>query len=177
MTIVQKNNGMKIVPKIVSDYNFTMGGIDKADQNLKYYSTTRSRGKKYYYKIFIHLLDQAVWNAYILHKKGGRIMTHLQFRLELIDKLIEKYHKEVQSPSKGGRPSSSPTPLRLTERHFIDNIPPTANKAKLYRLCVMCCSKRISGKKVRKETRYYCPDCDVGLCIPCFKTYHTRTNY
>ncbi|CAK9813113.1 PiggyBac transposable element-derived protein 4 [Anthophora plagiata] len=49
MTTVQKNNETKIVPKVVSNYNFTMGGVDKADQNLRYYSTTRSRGKKYYF--------------------------------------------------------------------------------------------------------------------------------
>ncbi|GFU77799.1 uncharacterized protein TNCV_1138071 [Trichonephila clavipes] len=38
------------------------------------------------------------------------------------------------------------------------------------------CSKRNeNGKRIRKETLYFCPDCDVGLCItPCFKLYHTE---
>lgn len=35
----------------------------------------------------------------------------------------------------------------------------------------------LKGKRIRKETRYYCPDCDVGLCLtPCFKLYHTKAD-
>ncbi|XP_053974119.1 protein jim lovell-like isoform X12 [Hylaeus volcanicus] len=66
---------------------------------------------------------------------------------------------------------------RLIERHFPETIPPTEKKSKPVRKCVQC-SKKIcaNGKRVRKETRYYCPECDAGLCItPCFRLYHTTT--
>lgn len=44
--------------------------------------------------------------------------------------------------------------------------------------CAVCCRKSVNGKKVRKETRLWCKDCEVGLCIsPCFKIYHTLRNF
>jgi len=68
---------------------------------------------------------------------------------------------------------------RLIGRHFLEYVPPTQKKMEPTRMCVVCCSRRKpDGKKVRKETRYHCPDCDVGLCVvPCFKDYHTKTYY
>ena len=39
--------------------------------------------------------------------------------------------------------------------------------------CALC-----SANKIRKDTRYYCKDCDVGLCVvPCFEYYHTKTDF
>ncbi|GFV68129.1 piggyBac transposable element-derived protein 4 [Trichonephila clavipes] len=77
--------------------------------------------------------------------------------------------------SKRGRPLLK-TPLRLTERHFVKFIPPTEKKEKPARKCFICCRKRDSdGKKIRKETRYYCEKCDVGLCaVPCFEKFYTQ---
>ncbi|XP_044265956.1 piggyBac transposable element-derived protein 4-like [Tribolium madens] len=47
------------------------------------------------------------------------------------------------------------------------------------RYCAVCCKKRdANGKKRRKETRFYCRSCDVGLCaVPCFMLYQTQQNY
>lgn len=44
-------------PKVVIDYNETMRGVDCLDQHLHDYSITKERGKKYYKKVFFHLLD------------------------------------------------------------------------------------------------------------------------
>lgn len=173
------NDGTQIKkPKVVIDYNDTMGGVDRLDQHLHDYPTTRKRGKRYYKKIFFHLVDISVWNSFVLYQKNGGKRDHLEFRKMLVEKLIEKYHSKVL-PKRTGRPGYQPGPLRLTERHFPEFVPPTEKKAAPCRNCAVCCSKRDErGKKIRKETRYYCRNCNVGLCaVPCFMVYHTKLNF
>lgn len=163
-------------PTLVIDYNDTMGGVDRVDQHLSDYVIPRKRGKKYYKKIFFHLLDFALWNSFILYQKTGGRKSALDYRMDLVKQMLEKY---LEGPVKvTGRPSIIPPPMRLSARHFPDFIPPTERKANPTRQCVICCRKRDErGKRVRKETRYQCPDCDVPLCVvPCFKTYHTSAS-
>ncbi|GFT65279.1 piggyBac transposable element-derived protein 4 [Trichonephila clavipes] len=62
-------NGEIEKPKIVLDYNNTMGGVDRMDQQIGYYDLTRSRQRKYYKKIFRYLLDVTIFNAFQLWKK------------------------------------------------------------------------------------------------------------
>ncbi|XP_035232636.1 piggyBac transposable element-derived protein 4-like [Stegodyphus dumicola] len=168
-------NEIKRKAKVVMEYNKTMGGVDRMDQNLSNYPVIKKRGKKYYKKNIFHLLDICLWNAYVLYKKHGGKDTNLQFRLEIIDRLIER-HAAVEE--RKGRPGYLPTPLRLTERHFLEVIPPTEKKLRPARQCYVCSLKKNdNGKRIRKETRYFCPDCDVGLCLsPCFKIYHTKSD-
>ena len=91
--------------------------------------------------------------------------------------MIEKYHSSTFSKKAGRR--KQPGSLLLTERHFPDFIPPSEKKAVPYRNCAVCCSKIDErGKKIRKETRYWCQECNVGLCaVPCFKLFHTQLKY
>lgn len=164
-------------PAVVIDYNHTMGGVDKSDQMLSYYPATRSRQKIYYKNIFRHLLDMAVFNAFVLHQKQGGKLSHLEFRLAVVEGLIQKYH-DPNRILKRGRPSDTSL-QRLTARHFVSYIPPTPGKELPTRRCVVCCKARGGvDKKVRKETRYWCKDCGVGLCaIPCFEVYHTKAQF
>lgn len=173
---IETRRGRTEKPQLVLDYNCTMGGVDRVDQHLSSYVVPRKRGKKYYKKIFFHLLDLAMWNAFVLYQKSGGVMDSLDFRLEVIKLIIEKY--KVTSTSRSGRPSVVPTPLRLSARHFPAFIPPTEKKENPTRQCYICSKKKdANGKKIRKETRYMCSNCDVPLCvIPCFRIYHTETN-
>ncbi|GFX13621.1 piggyBac transposable element-derived protein 4 [Trichonephila clavipes] len=93
--------------------------------------------------------------------------------MDIVDCLIERYG-EVSG--KKGRPDLQPNPMRLTERHFLEVIAPSEKKLRPARKCYVCSLKKNdNGKRIRKETRYFCPDCDVGLCLtPCFKLYHTK---
>lgn len=117
-----------------------------------------------------------MWNAFVLYRKNGGENSNLEFRKKLIEKIIGKFHTYTK---KSGRPSTQPGPLRLTERHFPEFVPPTEKKTKPYRCCAVCCSKKDEkGKKIRKETRYFCRNCNVGLCaVPCFMVYHTQLNF
>lgn len=72
-----------------------MGGVYLSEQCLTYYRITRNRQRKYYKKIFRHLLVQAVW------KKSGESLTHIDFIICLVERLIED-SGEIKSVSCGG---------------------------------------------------------------------------
>ncbi|KAM5158092.1 piggyBac transposable element-derived protein 4 [Mantella aurantiaca] len=182
-TVLVRTRGGKEVmkPQVVIDYNKTMGGVDRADQAMTFYPAMRKQQKKYYKKIFRNLLEQCLWNAYILYRgKSDKPLVHSDF----IWKVAERIFVNHQTPSvavnrSGRRAVDIVNPERLTGRHFVDYIPPTERKKAPTRMCVVCCSKQDgNGKKIRKETRFHCPDCDVGLCaVPCFKVFHTQDFY
>lgn len=174
--IVEKTIRNKTVkkPDCIFDYNIMMGGVDRSDQCMDPYAVARKRLKKYYKKLFFHLVDMILHNAYVLYKKDGGKLCHEDFQTKLVERIIEE-HFEGSSYSKKGRPSRSEDPLRLTGRHFPEHIPQSGSKSTPTRRCRVCCSKTdADGKKIRKETRVYCPDCNVALCaVPCFRIYHT----
>ncbi|KAG8229289.1 hypothetical protein J437_LFUL011135 [Ladona fulva] len=60
---------------------------------------------------------KATWNSFVLYRKSGGTKSNLDFRMELVENIIERYHTENMR-SKGGRPSDEPHTLWLTERHF-----------------------------------------------------------
>lgn len=178
MKTVNKRGKHIIKPTAVISYNDTMGGVDKVDQHIANNPVTRKRGKKYYKKIFFHLLELTLWNAFVLYKKSGGIKNALDFRVAVIEKMTAEHHKEEFSSKAAGRPSTSTNPSRLTGRHFPSLIPATAKKQNPTRLCGMCSRVRdANGKKNRRESRYMCEDCGVALCVvPCFRAFHTATN-
>lgn len=62
-------------------------------------------------------------------------------------------------------------PLRFQEKHFpAVYISDKSKSQNPMRRCAMCSKK---GK--RRTSRYYCKQCNVGLCVvPCFELYHTQ---
>ncbi|KAL1115224.1 hypothetical protein AAG570_007255 [Ranatra chinensis] len=91
----------------------------------------------------------------------------------------DKPAREEETDAKRSARLRSHGVSRLTERHFPDVVPPTAKKQAPTRYCAVCCSQRDdSGKKRRKESRYFCKPCNVGLCAaPCFRIYHTEEKF
>ncbi|XP_023230290.1 piggyBac transposable element-derived protein 4-like [Centruroides sculpturatus] len=171
----QTRSGTQVMkPECVLHYNQKMGGVDLLDQHIHNYHLARKRGKKYYKKIFFQLLDLSIYNAHVLYKKNGGERNNLSFRMNLVDRLVMTYRTETMIGQHSR--TRTPGPLRLVERHFPAFIPPTEKKANPTRCCAVCCNRRDdSGKKIRKETRYWCPKCEVALCpAPCFEIYHTK---
>lgn len=141
-----------------------MGGVDRADQLITYYGYPH-HSKKWWKRVFFHLLDTALVNSYILYtqsKSSKRHLSHMEFQIQVACSLITK---ESSTPHR--TPWTSQTPIRLSGRHF--PIPGPKRDCKV-------CSKRKSGK--RKQCTIKCDICDVSLCThPCFKKYHTLKQY
>lgn len=78
----------KMKPQDVTDYNQHMSGIDRLDQMVSYYNSTR-KTIRWYKKVLFHLTDIAVWNSYYLYKQTHPKTSFLTFRDSLIESLIQ----------------------------------------------------------------------------------------
>ena len=66
------SRGIEMVqkPVMIQEYNKYMGGVDKADQLVTYYGFPHT-SKKWWKRVFFHLLDTTIVNAYIMYNQGG----------------------------------------------------------------------------------------------------------
>uniref|UniRef100_A0A672KS12 PiggyBac transposable element-derived protein domain-containing protein n=1 Tax=Sinocyclocheilus grahami TaxID=75366 RepID=A0A672KS12_SINGR len=149
-------------PAPVTAYNQHMGDVDLSDQLLQYY-TAQHKTMKWYRKIFLHFLDIAANNAFILHKELHGNMTHDQFMEEFIAELC------------GVTPKAAPKQFS-TDHVPIPGAELTSNVRRIAtvgrRICVHC--KAVHGKK--EQTPWKCQACDVHLCLQlnrnCFQEWH-----
>ena len=164
-------------PHCIVEYNQNMGAVDKTDMMITSIESVR-KTIKWYKKLFFHMLDITVLNSHCLYNmQFGKNMTLADFQLTLIRQIIQKYHTPKTTGRKKGRPSAGDQPMRLIERHFPSLVPPTEKKKNAARICHVCSNTTLEQKK-RKESRYMCAKCDVGLCVyPCFEKYHTLQNF
>ena len=142
------------------DYNKYMGGVDKNDAIIGTYSSCRTT-RKWTTKVVIHMIEEAMLNAFILYNKNTprKKMQFLKFKLEYIRSILiplrnENVRSHLAVPTKS--------------IYFLELIPPTPKKANPRGRC---------GKKTRKEVCYTCKSCHnmPALCpAPCFEIYHTR---
>ena len=56
-------------PKVICEYNHSMEGVEKVDQQLVDYPIPRKQGEKCCKTVF-HLMDIAVWNVFLLHQEA-----------------------------------------------------------------------------------------------------------
>ena len=153
-------------PAAIDQYNTYMGGVDRAGQLMQYYGYNNVT-KKWWKRIFFHMLDVTLVNAYILYNKSntGKLLSHMDFRIAVAKGLIASTGKEEQTCQ--SVVTNCPTRL-IGHNHFPE---PGGGKPD----CRVC-SNRAGGK--RKQTSYRCKTCKVPLCIfPCFERYHTVVNF
>jgi len=160
-------------PKMITDYNKYMGGVDRMDQMLVYYSIGR-KTIKWYKRIFWRIIDLTLVNAYVLYSicHPDRMMKHKAFRLQLADKLVEEYidanaHPDRDVVISGHRVSLGQS--RLKGKHF-------ATSSSVRGRCAVCGNKKNpDGTRRDRKTCNYCPKCKKHLCRKdCFEKYHTR---
>lgn len=174
-------------PNIVNVYNKHMGGVDLLDSLLGR-QKIKIRSRKWYLRIFYHLLDVTVVNSWLLHKRiiaqknktrdnVEKPMTLSAFKEDLAISLC----KVGQSINTRGRPSNtienaliqkskkpnaSKPPNQDLRMDRIDHWPidaPTRSRCKM--------------PSCNGYTWQACEKCQVGLCVgkgkTCFKKYHT----
>ncbi|XP_066981208.1 piggyBac transposable element-derived protein 4-like [Macrobrachium rosenbergii] len=169
MVKVKSRRGKEMYkPKAVAHYDANMGGVDLSDNLLVHFSTTRNTLKKYYKKVFRHLLDVSVVNCYVTYRALGGKVVRREFILRISERLIMKYAEERPVPLRRP-PRLAAKPSQLIGRHFPKYCPPTDKKKRPQKTCAPCRKDNI------RDSSYWCKDCEVGLCVaPCFRDWHTK---
>lgn len=143
-------------PHIVREYNMHMSSTDRYKQD-----TNRLRigihGKKWWWPLFTWLIDASVVNAWKLHQGN---MSQIDFRREITTVYLRRHSVAAKGP---GRQSSLQTQIRNELRydrkdHFVV---PTQKR------------RRCAGDLCQRRPFSACDKCDVGLCLFCFKEYHS----
>uniref|UniRef100_A0A0P4VWV7 PiggyBac transposable element-derived protein domain-containing protein n=1 Tax=Scylla olivacea TaxID=85551 RepID=A0A0P4VWV7_SCYOL len=90
-------------PDIVVDYNTNMRLIDKADMQISTVDSLR-KSTKWYRKIYFHLMDICMLNAYNLYMtKTGERSTLRAFKLNVITEMLRRFGQQVPTHSRSGR--------------------------------------------------------------------------
>ncbi|XP_069800973.1 piggyBac transposable element-derived protein 4-like [Dendropsophus ebraccatus] len=168
---VRGTTAVALKPDCILDYNRYMGGVDLSDQVLKPYSALR-KTNIWYKKLAVHMVQTAMYNAFVLYRCAGHPGKYLQFQEAVVKALIF-------CGGEGGGPSTSAAatggPRIVPGQHFPGEVPHTGKKGKSQKRCRVCYKRGF-----RKDTCFQCDTCPdkPGLCIKeCFKTYHTSMEY
>lgn len=155
-------------PNVVLDCNTYMSGANKIHQILQRHLTI-SKSIKWHKQYFVHLLDITIFNCFVIWNScHGDRKTFREIKEDIISGLLEKYFTPVKNFHLKTKRSKK-FPLCIKSRCFPKKIPPTVKKCHPTNRCVLC-----KENKLRKQTRYFCNDCNVPLCIiPCFELFHT----
>ena len=166
-------------PVAVAEYNTFMGGVDKSDQLLSYY-TFHHRTQKWWKRAAFHLLNLACVNAYIIYSESHspRKLIHELFLVEAAKGLLTQAGTSSADLENANETFSAPAEVlhsfRLTGRHFLEELPPCDSGRIRQCVCVVC-SKKKGRRKV--TTRYRCKSCKLALCpTTCFELYHTKAD-
>lgn len=151
-------------PSVIGEYNRSMGGVDRLDQNVAGYRI-HIRNRKWYWSILTWSLDVSIQNAWLIGRKSGKKMTQLEFRREIVQVYLKRYGVAAKG---AGRPAAS---IAGTSRISIDLRFDETNH--LVQKIVK--KRRCAGDGCRNKTsavRTQCKKCNVGLCLDCFEDYH-----
>lgn len=116
------------------------GGVDRTDQLLQPYEIAR-KSLKWYKKLAIHFLQLAMLNSFLLFKKDGGRKHFLEFQHDVISVLVFGQDNEAHHDI-----PREENVVRLTERHFVEQIPPTDTNRK-HRRDAKSAKRRLSERK------------------------------
>ena len=162
-------------PPCAIEYIKYMRGVDRGDQMISLYNCGR-RSKKWWKRLFFHLLECSVLNAYILHQDHGihPTLSHLQFREELVTQLISNFSSRKRQAAHRAETERLQPELKHLPIH-VDSI----------KDCVCCnitgAKKKLEKADYRHRSAFKCSYCDVHLCIAkdrnCFFKYHSSERF
>lgn len=153
-------------PHVFKSYSAYMGGVDKHDWWISKYATT-IRAKKWYWPIFIRIVDMAVVNAHIIYnlinsdnEKPATEMDLLSFRRAI----CRSYLKIPTNRQQPGKKRSCSAPSQIPHDVRFD--------CKGHIIMKRSEQRRCQNKPCTARPRTYCSKCTVTLCVTCFSSYH-----
>lgn len=172
-------------PSIIREYNKHMGGVDLLDSNMGRYKIFL-KSRKWYLRIFYHLVDLSVVNAWFLYKRAcqqkgvNTVLKQADFRSEIAETLTKI---GTAGPSKRGRPSSLEQEIASKrKRGPTQHVPPKEIRTdqighwSVFENGKMRCKYPLCKGYTYTHTK--CEKCGVALCFTkiknCFRAFHTE---
>ncbi|KAL3191415.1 hypothetical protein MRX96_059796 [Rhipicephalus microplus] len=163
-------------PAALQEYNKNMTFVDKFDQLKGQYEVDR-KSRKWWHRIFFHLLDCSVVNAFIIFREhaGSEKMTLKDFRRSLVrqmtaEALLDPTDKRKSSVGAGAELKKFKPFVDFAMRTTASNHQPTRCSP---RRCANC-----STKAHPSRTIWMCQTCNVPLCLRkeknCFSEFHKK---
>ncbi|XP_042565014.1 uncharacterized protein LOC105912968 [Clupea harengus] len=162
-------------PSPVVEYNKYMGSVDLSDQLIQYF-TAQHKTIAWNGKLFLHFLDIAATNAYIIHnelasQRQQEALTHKAFMKELTAQLCGVSEKTSHKETPNTQVSCDHVPVPAASLSSDVRKRATPDQRQTCQLCRMN-----NGKKY--NTPWKCKACDVSLCLQldrnCFEEWHKR---
>lgn len=169
-------------PNLVTEYNRHMGGVDLLDSLIGRYRI-KIKSKKWYIRIFYHLIDVTVVNSWLLYKKmckerGEQAMGLADFRVNLGETLCllgnqgsssrgRKSDVERKLQEKKHRSSAAFVPPKEVRQDKVAHWPTWLEKR-----------QRCKFPGCKGYTFVMCEKCSAALCFNkdknCFKQFHVN---
>ena len=149
-------------PLCISKYNKSMGGVDRADQNVSAYRIG-IRSKKWWWALFAWVPDMIMQNAWVLYRRykapSDPNYDLLSFRREVVNVYLTQYTANYSNNSDHcglNKAHSVSQSIRLDQQGHYSELCQTTKR------CAVC----------RKNTRKWCPKCKKGIHNRCFNSFH-----
>lgn len=170
-------------PRIIQVYNAHMGGVDLMDSFIGRYRI-EMRSRKWYLRIFYHLLDMTVINSWLVYKYLKRneapssILNLCHYRLQLAEANVDN---AVALCNKRGRPRTSNSvemELQAKKRRGpVQHVPPKDIRMdNVGHWPDDCLRSRCKLPNCKGYTQTKFEKCGVALCLTkskhCFKEFH-----
>ncbi|XP_031356899.1 piggyBac transposable element-derived protein 2-like [Photinus pyralis] len=168
-------------PNIVKIYNMNMGGVDLNDMLVALYRT-RIGVKRYYLKIFFHLMDISIVNSWLLYRRDCRLHDITSYK-KLVVFRSEIGHAFLQSLSKDrkrvGRPSSRESSPQLQRKRTVNPQPIDDVRYDGREHWPVHIEPKQRCRSCQAYSRLACEKCKIPLCLTkdrnCFKAYHIKS--
>jgi hypothetical protein len=145
-------------PQAIRDYFHHARAVDIINQ-LHYSYLVGRKSRKCWTRLGWWLIDICILNSYRLWQTQHPKDTHLDFRMQLAQELMNCLPAE-RRPQRAAHPP--PSGASLAQEHY-------SVVVREERDCVVCSARA----EHRKQTNYMCKACQQHMCLDdCFRSYH-----
>ncbi|XP_054728100.1 piggyBac transposable element-derived protein 3-like [Anastrepha obliqua] len=168
-------------PNIVKEYNRHMGGVDLMGSLIGHYKI-RMKTRKWPSRIFHHVIDLAIVNAFVLYHRINREKCQRvelpRFREEIAETLLlisetKKFRRNTTAEKQAEEVPNGSKLLYLPPPNIrYDCLNHWPN------FCDKSSKLQCRNTPCKSETQVYCEKCNIPLCMSvkksCFKEFHAE---
>lgn len=162
-------------PFAIQEYNKFMDGVDMMDRMIGHYPHG-FKNKKWYLRVFFHLLNVAVVNSWIIYRKDVDNTTPLlNYKASIVWTMLE-LGKETKRGRKSNVESEESCKKEIKKKQSIGSIPELRYDGhEHYPIKVPTTqAPRCRDLKCRSRTRFNCEKCRIPVCPECMRSFHTK---